>query len=75
MAARRAPPPRSPPRNFKVNYIEEPPLETAQVNFISTLVPKIARKHSSSEDIQLEFSQELCKYLKQSVGVFVTEKR
>ena len=52
MAARRAPPPRSPPRNFKVNYIEEPPLETAQVNFISTLVPKIARKHSSSEDIQ-----------------------
>lgn len=65
---------RSPPRNFKVNFIEEPPLETAQTNFIANLVPKIGRKYPSSpEEIQKELSQELCKYLKKSVGVLVVE--
>ena len=73
--AYRRPVVKSPPRNFKVNYIEEPPLETAQVNFITNLVPKIARKNPSGEDIQLELSQELCKYLQKSVAVLVTEKK
>ena len=48
----RRPAPRSPPRNFKVNFIEEPPLDTAQVKFIETLVPKIAKKSPAAEDIQ-----------------------
>ena len=73
--AYRRPPPKSPPRNFKVNYIEEPSLETAQVNFISTLVPKLAKRMTSAEDIQFELSQELCKYLKKSVAVLVAENK
>jgi hypothetical protein len=72
---RPAPASRSPPRNFKVNYIEEPPLNTADVNFINNLVPKIGRKCTTAEDIQLELSMELCKYLQKSVGVSVTEKQ
>ena len=74
MAYRRTAP-KSLPRNFKVNYVEEPPLETAQVNFISALVIKIAKRVTSAEDIQLELSQELCKYLKKSVAVLVAENK
>lgn len=66
---------RSPPRNFKVNFIEEPPLNTVQVNFISSLVPKIARKCTTAEDIQSELSKELCQYLQKSIGVYVSEKK
>ena len=65
---------RSPPRTFKVNFVKEPPLNTDQTNFISTIVSKIGRKYPSSpEEIQKELSQELCKYLKKSVGVLVVE--
>lgn len=67
----RRPQPRSPPRNFKVNFIDEPPLNTAGQNFIANLVPKIAKNSPVAEDIQIELSKELCKYLKQSVGVSV----
>ena len=73
--AYRRPAPRSPPRNFKVNFIEEPPLNSQDVKFLETVVPKIARKYPSSpEEIQSELSQELCQNWKRSVGVLVVEK-
>lgn len=66
--------PRSPPKNYKVNFIEEPPLETPQRTYLMNLVPRIGRSCVSAEDNQYELSQELSKYLKKSVSVSVVEK-
>jgi hypothetical protein len=66
--------PRSPPKNFKVTFLEEPPLNNLQKNYLVNLVPKIGRACSAPEEIQLELSTELCKYLQKSVGVSVVEK-
>ena len=48
---------RSPPRNFKVNLIDEPPFPPAQRNQFPAMVPKIARSCSTAEDNQIELSQ------------------
>ncbi len=47
MSYRKPPAPRSPPRNFKVNYIEDPPLTASQKTYITQLVPKIGRASST----------------------------
>jgi len=64
-------PPRSPPRNFKVNLIDEPPFDPAQRKYLLDIVPKIGKTVTSAEDFQLQLSTELCKYLKEGVGVSV----
>jgi len=71
----RRPQVKSPPRNYKVNFVEEPPLEVTQKTFITNLVPKIGRNATTPEQIQIELSNELCKYLKKSVGVSVIESK
>ena len=64
--------PTSPHRDFKINFINEPPLKAEQINFIVALVPKIASKHPSAlKDIQQELCYELCKYLDRDVGVLI----
>ena len=65
---------RSPPRNYKVNLIDEPPFNSAQKTFFLSCVPRISRSCTGPEQIQLELSNELCKYLQKSVGVSVTVK-
>ncbi len=50
MAYRKA---RSPPRNFKVNYIDEPPFDNAQKTFINNLIPKVAKSSPSADQQQL----------------------
>lgn len=65
---------RSPPRNYKVNLIDEPPFNAAQKSYLMTCVPRICRNCTAPEDIQLELSQDLCKYLQKSVGVSVVIK-
>jgi hypothetical protein len=52
---------RSPPRNFKVNLMEEPPLTQAQKSYLMACVPRIARTNPSAEDFQAELSKELCR--------------
>ena len=74
MSYRRAQP-RSPPRNFKVNFVESPPLDNASQNHIMNIVPKLARAHVNPEDLQIELSKELCKYLGKSVGVLIQQQQ
>jgi hypothetical protein len=66
--------PRSPPKNFKVNFLEEPPLNNVQRNYLTTTVIRITKACTSPEEVQLELSTELCRYLQKSVGVSVVEK-
>jgi hypothetical protein len=44
---------RSPPRNFKVNLIDEPPFTQAQKSYLMSCVPRIGRSCPTAEDIQL----------------------
>jgi hypothetical protein len=60
---------RSPPRNFKVNLIDEPPLTQPQKTYLMNAVPKMARTTPSADDFQVELSKDLCREFKQSVGV------
>ena len=46
--AYRRPQPRSPPRNFKVNFDIEPPLEQASIDYIHNLIPKLGRTYTST---------------------------
>jgi hypothetical protein len=46
--AYRRPAPRSPPKNFKVSFIEEPPLSNEQQNFIDKTVPKLAKTFTTA---------------------------
>lgn len=66
--------PRSPPKNYKVNFLEDPPLNNVQRTYLTTLIPKIAKASTTPQEIQLELSNELCRYLQKSVGVSVVEK-
>jgi hypothetical protein len=44
---------RSPPRNYKLNFIDEPPFTAPQKSFLNTCVPRIGRNCTSPEEIQL----------------------
>lgn len=46
--AYRRPQARSPPRNYKVNFLEEPSLDNSQKTFITNLVPKIGRNATTA---------------------------
>ena len=48
--------PRSPPRNYRVNFLEDPPLENSQKTYITNLVPKIGRNCTNADQIQIELS-------------------
>lgn len=40
---------RSPPRNFKVNLIDDPPFDNVQKNYFMSLVPRIAKSCTTAE--------------------------
>ena len=65
---------RSPPRNFKVNLIDEPPLTQQQKTYLMTTVPRIARTTPTPEDFQVELSKDLCREFKKSMGVSAVVK-
>ncbi len=49
--------PRSPPKNYKVNFVDGLTLSAAEKNYLTSLVPKIGRAFTSSEENQLELSK------------------
>lgn len=63
--------PRSPPKNYKLNFLNEFEMSTVEKNYLTNLIQKTARTFSTAAENQEELSHELCKHYKKSVGVSV----